>query len=75
MTRFTVPGPPVPKGRPRLGKGGHVFTPDQTRAYERKVALLALAIAGLSLVAVPVGVALLLWVAASLVVLVPRRRP
>ena len=39
------------------------------------VALLALAIAGLSLFAVPVGVALLLSAAASLVVLVPRRRP
>ena len=46
MTRFTVPGPPVPKGRPRLGKGGHVYTPTETRAYERKVALLALAARG-----------------------------
>ena len=45
----------------------------RSRPDHRWVALLALAIAGLSLVAVPVGVALLLSAAASLVVLVPRR--
>jgi hypothetical protein len=38
------------------------------------VALLAAAIAGLALIAVPVGLALLLSAAASLVVLIPRRR-
>ena len=47
----------------------------RSRPDHRWVALLALAIAGLSLFAVPVGVALLLSAAASLVVLVPRRRP
>jgi crossover junction endodeoxyribonuclease RusA len=38
---FEVPGEPVPKGRPRLGKGGNVYTPKKTKAYERKVALIA----------------------------------
>jgi predicted branched-subunit amino acid permease len=47
----------------------------RSRPDHLSVALLALAIAGLSLFAVPVGVALLLSAAASLVVLVPRRRP
>src|SRR5215207_2333141 len=46
----------------------------RSRPDHRWVALLALAIAGLSLIAVPVGVALLLSAAASLVVLLPRRR-
>lgn len=35
-TRFTIPGPPVAKGRPRFGKG-RVYTPPETVAYERKV--------------------------------------
>ncbi len=39
---FTVHGPPVPKGRPRLTRGGHAFTPGRTKAYERRVALMAL---------------------------------
>jgi branched chain amino acid efflux pump len=46
----------------------------RSRPDHRWVALLALGIAGLSLIAVPVGVALLLSAAASLVVLIPRRR-
>ena len=46
----------------------------RSRPGDRWVALLAAAIAGLALVAVPVGVALLLSAAASLVVLIPRRR-
>ena len=39
---FAVPGSPVPKGRPRLGKAG-VYTPKRTKAYELKVAQCALA--------------------------------
>ena len=35
---FTVEGPPRPKQRPRLGKGGRVYTPAATLAYERQVA-------------------------------------
>jgi len=38
---FTIPGGPVPKGRPRLGKG-HVYTPKKTKDYEQKVAALCL---------------------------------
>lgn len=33
---FTVPGPPVPKGRPRVTSRG-TFTPARTRAYEKHV--------------------------------------
>jgi Holliday junction resolvase RusA-like endonuclease len=31
---FIIPGPPQGKARPRMGKGGHVYTPQQTRDYE-----------------------------------------
>lgn len=34
---FTVPGPPVPKGRPRVTRAGHAFTPKRTRDYEALV--------------------------------------
>ena len=46
----------------------------RSRPGDRWVSLLAAGIAGLALVVVPVGVALLLSAAASLVVLIPRRR-
>lgn len=39
---FTVPGQPVPKGRPRLAEG-RVYTPKRTKDYELKVAQYALA--------------------------------
>lgn len=32
---------PVPKGRPRMTRKGHVFTPPTTVAYEKEVAFLA----------------------------------
>lgn len=32
-----IPGRPVPKGRPRLGKNGNVYTPRKTREYEELV--------------------------------------
>lgn len=35
--RVTIPGKPVPKGRPRLGRGG-TYTPKRTRTYEKHVA-------------------------------------
>jgi len=44
MIAFTIPGRPVPKGRPRLGVRGrkaHVYTPPQTVEYERMVGLVA----------------------------------
>ena len=61
---FTIPGPPVGKGRPRLGRGGHVYTPAKTAAYEKKVRVLALAALGgrCSLAKGPVGVTIVLQV-------------
>ena len=32
-----VPGEPVGKGRPRMTRTGHAYTPAKTRAYERQV--------------------------------------
>lgn len=34
---FTIPGNPVPKGRPRHTKSGHTYTPKRTREYEDEV--------------------------------------
>lgn len=36
--RVRVDGRPVPKGRPRTGRGGRVYTPRATRDYEQLVA-------------------------------------
>lgn len=56
--RFTVPGQPQGKGRPRVGTiGGHarMFTPQKTLAYEGFIALQAqIAMAGHDLVEGPV---------------------
>lgn len=38
--QFSVPGQPVPKGRPRLGAHGSTFTPSRTKHYEDAVKLL-----------------------------------
>jgi crossover junction endodeoxyribonuclease RusA len=35
----TVEGTPVPKGRPRIGKSGHVYTPGATRVWEITIQL------------------------------------
>jgi len=40
---FTVEGLPVPKARPRVTRGGHVFTPATTVDFERRVREAALA--------------------------------
>ena len=34
-----VPGEPVAKGRPRMTRTGHAYTPAKTRSYESKMAL------------------------------------
>lgn len=39
--RFVIDGRPVPKGRPRFGKG-RVHTPKKTKEFEHKVKVLAL---------------------------------
>ena len=44
--RVVIDGPPVAKGRPRMTRTGHTYTPDKTRAYEdhgRVMAQLAMA--------------------------------
>lgn len=39
VMRFTVPGEPKGKGRPRLGRSGHAYTPHDTAQYENLVKL------------------------------------
>ena len=34
---FTVPGPAKAKARPRVGKGGRIYTPSDSHKYEKKV--------------------------------------
>ena len=34
---FTVPGEPVGKGRPRVTRAGHAYTPEKTATYENLV--------------------------------------
>jgi Holliday junction resolvase RusA-like endonuclease len=40
--RFSVPGAPVAKARPRFTQNGHAYTPDKTRSYEAIVKLCAM---------------------------------
>jgi hypothetical protein len=40
---FTVPGAPRPKGRARVTRSGHAYTPGRTRSYEALVATVAMA--------------------------------
>lgn len=40
--KFVVPVRPIPKGRPRLGRGGRVFTPITTQAAENRIKFLYL---------------------------------
>lgn len=37
--QFTAPGPPIPKGRPRLGRGGTTYTPRRTQEAEQNLAV------------------------------------
>jgi len=36
---LTIPGDPIPKGRPRFTRHGHTYTPGRTGAYERELAI------------------------------------
>lgn len=36
----TIPGDPVPKGRPRMTKTGHTYTPPRTKKWEKHAAAL-----------------------------------
>lgn len=42
LARFTIPGAPVGKARPRVTRTGHAFTPKKTTSYEAMVRLLSL---------------------------------
>ncbi len=37
VLEFTIPGTPIPKGRPRMTKAGHAYTPERTRKAEEVV--------------------------------------
>ena len=54
--RFSIPGEPVAKGRPRFANG-HAFTPNKTRAYEEIVRLHAMqAMRGKKMLTGPIGI-------------------
>lgn len=57
---FTIPGPPVPKERPRFGKG-RTYTPKKTTEYALKVRLCALA-AGVKRLIGPVAITMEFYV-------------
>ena len=59
MHTFTIPGKPVAKGRPRLGKFG-TYTPEKTVNYESKVYLAAVE-AKVPMLEGPVWVELAIW--------------
>jgi len=40
---LTINTAPIPKGRPRASKSGHVFTPERTRSYEYRLKVEAFA--------------------------------
>lgn len=65
--RFTVPGRPVAKGRPkfaRIGPGVRAYTPEQTREHETSVrALAANAMNGRPLITGPVHLHVRIYVA------------
>jgi Holliday junction resolvase RusA-like endonuclease len=55
---------PVPKGRPRARRNGHIYTPATTRAYETEVARLAsiqMAVAHKRPFALPISVVVGAW--------------
>lgn len=38
ILRATIPGEPIGKGRPRLGRGGRTYTPEKTAQWEKMAA-------------------------------------
>jgi len=59
--RFEIPGRPMPKQRPRVGRYGNIYTPPQTKEYENLVGWVAKS-AGCRPVEGPVSVALSVYV-------------
>jgi len=41
LLELTIPGKPVPKGRPRVTRSGTTYTPARTKRFERAVGLIA----------------------------------
>jgi Holliday junction resolvase RusA-like endonuclease len=41
MIEFKIPAVPVPKGRPRMTKSGHIYTPKKTKDAEALIKLYA----------------------------------
>ena len=39
--RFEIPGRPMPKQRPRVGRYGNIYTPRETKSYEELVGIVA----------------------------------
>lgn len=61
MISYTIPGDPVGKGRPRMTRAGHAFTPAKTRNAEAYAKLIASqAMAGRPLITEPVGLSLMI---------------
>lgn len=59
ILQVTLLGDPVSKGRPRVNKNGHAFTPERTRAAERAVVAQVMAVMdGAAPVDIPVGLAI-----------------
>ena len=38
---FVIPGPPIPKERPRRGAHGNIYTPKRTKTAEEQIAMLS----------------------------------
>jgi len=39
--RFEIPGRPMPKQRPRVGRYGNIYAPRETKSYEELVGIVA----------------------------------
>lgn len=55
---FSLPIRPIPKGRPRFSKNGHVYTPPRTAEYERAIRRLARDYAPKTLPSKKIGIAI-----------------
>lgn len=60
MKEFTIPVRPQPKQRPRVGKYGNVYTPNETQEYEALVKTYAQR-AGIEMTLKPVGIEVIFY--------------
>jgi len=63
IASFTVDVRPVPKGRPRLGKHGNVYTPTPTVAFENHIAVAAMQSRLPYGIAAPIATDMMFWIA------------